>query len=195
MKRTAPLRRNHSGFAANSSTRFMKASFPTLDAVLSDSAGVDAATLDRLAADHLPTAPLLFHLVELAESEEPKIQVAVTGLLKRYQERGATFSDEVAARLLDLLPTVSRWEALLHILQMIAHLPIPANYSESLCDSARELLRHRNTFVRAWAYSALHHLAALYPAYRAEVWPLLEQAAQVEAASVRARLRQLPPLK
>ena len=76
----------------------------------------------------------------------------------------------------------------------VPHLPIPSGYAEALCDSLRNLSRHQNTFVRAWAYGGLHRLAELYPEYRSEVSPLLEGAKKDEAASVRARLRQLPPL-
>ena len=172
----------------------MEATFPALDAVLRDSGRVDAATLDRLAIEHSPDTPLLLHLLRLAESEEPRTQIAATALLKRYRERSIIFEERVVTRLLDLLSSPSHWEATLHLLQMLAHLPIASGHTEALCDLARDLLRHRNTFVRAWAYSALHHLAALYPEYRSDVSPLLDRAAQVEAASVRARLRQLPPL-
>ena len=172
----------------------MESVFPAFDEVLGDATRVDAATLDRFVADHPPTAPLLHHLVELAESEEPPTQIAATALLKRYRAGGATFSGEVITRLLDLLPLASPWEVTVHLLQMLSQLPIPANSAELLCDTARRFLGHRNTFVRAWAYGALHHLATLYPQYRSDVLPLLDLAAQTEASSVRARLRQLPPL-
>jgi hypothetical protein len=172
----------------------MPTAFPALDAILGDSARIDSASLDRLVADHPAEAPLLLHLVELAECEEPKLQIAATALLKRYQAGGAAFSEEMVTRLLDILPSALHWEVTLHLLQMIAQLPIPYSHTESLCDSVRDLSQHVNTFVRAWAYGALHRLAALYPQYRSDVSPLLEYASQTESASVRARLRQLPPL-
>jgi len=172
----------------------MKGTFPALDAVLLDSDRVKAATLDRLATDYSPQSSLLRYLVQLAESEEPKTQIAATALLKRYRERGALFQEQVVSRLVDLLSARLHWEATLHLLQMLAELPIPPDHAEDLGHSARGLLRHRNTFVRAWAYGALHHLAVVYPEYRSDVSPLLERAREIEAASVRARLRQLPPL-
>ncbi|MDQ6622486.1 MAG: hypothetical protein M3Y86_03250 [Verrucomicrobiota bacterium] len=171
----------------------MKASFPALDTVLFDSNSLSAAALDELVSDYPPESALLRHLVELAESGDPAVEKAATGLLKRYQEKGATFGPDVVARLLDLLATAPPWEMTLHLLQMIACLPIPPGYADALCDSLCGLVQHRNTFVRAWAYGDLHHLAALYPDYRAEVSVLLARAAEEEPASVRARLRQLPP--
>jgi hypothetical protein len=174
--------------------RSVKNSFASFDALLCDSDHTDAATLDRVAADNFPGPDLLFHLIELAESSEPNVQRAATALLKRYQERGTTFDADQVARLLELLPSARHWEATLHLLQMLAHLTIPPSQAESLCDSLRGLSRHRNAFVRAWAYGGLHRLATLYPEYLSEVSPLLDRAAQEEAASVRARLRQLPPL-
>ena len=173
----------------------MKTSFVALDALLHQSERFDAAVLDRIAADYPADTDVLLHLVHLAESGEARAQIAGTGLLKRYQERGAKFSSAVVARLLDLLSSAQHWEAALHLLQMLPHLPmIPLSQADALCDSLRDLARHSNKFVRAWAYGGLHRLAQLYPEYRGEISPLLDEAAHREPASVRARLRQLGPL-
>ena len=174
--------------------RLLKRSFVALDEALSNFEDTGAGTLDRLAADYVPDAGLLRHLVELAESGEVKQQIAATALLKRYRERHIVFEANLVVRLLELIPAAQHWEATLHLLQMLPQLPISPGHADSLCDSLRDLTRHRNTFVRAWAYGGLHGLATLYPEYRCGVAPLLKRAAREEAASVRARLRQLPSL-
>lgn len=174
--------------------RFVKTSFSSLDTLLCESEHTDAASLDRLAADHPPENSLLLYLVDLVEAGEPRVQCAATALLKRYQETDAVFVWPVVRRLLDVLPCAQCWEATLHLLQILPRLPIPFSRAESLCDVLYDLSKHSNIFVRAWAYSGLHRIAELHPAYRSEVSPLLERAAHEETASVRARLRQLPPL-
>jgi hypothetical protein len=172
----------------------VKISFSSLDLLLNESEHSDAALLDRVAAEYPPENRLLLHLVDLAEAGEPRVQCAATALLKRYREGGAVFVRPVVIRLLDILASAQTWEATLHLLQMLVYLPIPLSRTEWLCDVLYDLSRRSNTFVRAWAYSGLHHVADLYPAYRSEVSPLLDRAAHEEAAAVRARLRQLPPL-
>jgi hypothetical protein len=172
----------------------VKISFTALDSLLQDSMFADAAALDRLAADYPPNRAMLVHLVGLAESGEPTLQVASTALLKRYQERGARFDAQIVGRLLDLLPSAVAWEAVLHVLQMLPRLPIPRRQADALCDALRDLSSRRNKFLRAWAYGGLHHLATEFAEYRSDVLPLLERASYEESASVRARLRQLPPL-
>jgi hypothetical protein len=73
-------------------------------------------------------------------------------------------------------------------------LPIPSSCVAELKQSLIGWTLDRNLFVRSWAYSGLHRLAALYPKYRSQIMPLLERAKAEESASVRARLRNLPEL-
>ena len=167
--------------------------FAALDTFLHQPEPLYAAVLERFAADHPADTYLLLRLLDQAESGEKRIQIAAAGLLKRYQARGAAFDVAVVARLFDLLPSAQPWDATLYLLQMIPRLPVPPGLADALSGSLRDLARHPNTFVRAWAYSGLHHVAELYPPYRADVAPLLEKAARDEPTSVRARLRQLRP--
>jgi hypothetical protein len=164
------------------------------NAASDESERFDAASLDRFVADHTADTSLLLDLCRLAESGDPRIQIAATGLLKRYLEHGVPFSDGVVVCLLDLLPSTEHWEATLHLLQILPHLSIPASQADTLCGWLGKLTKHSNAFVRAWAYSGLHRVAKLYPEYRTAITRLLHVAAHEESASVRARLRQLPPL-
>jgi hypothetical protein len=165
-----------------------------LSAISDEPECFDAAAMDRFVADHAADTSLLLDLFHLTESGEAGVQIATTGLLKRYLDHRVPLSDALVVRLLDLLPSVEHWEAILHLLQMLSRLSIPHSHADALCGWLRQLTRHSNTFVRAWAYSGLHRVAELHADYRADISPLLEVAAQEESASVRARLRQLPPL-
>jgi hypothetical protein len=74
-------------------------------AISDESERFDAASLDRFVADQTGDTSLLLDLRHLAESGDPRIQIAATGSLKRYLEDVIPFSDGVVVRLLDLLPS------------------------------------------------------------------------------------------
>ena len=152
------------------------------------------APLDTIAEQYPANASMLHSLLTVAESAEPNLQLACLALLKRHQQAGSSFSSRSTGRLLELLPTLPDWRARLQILQMLPELEITKKQADSLADSLHVMLRERNKFIRAWVYSGLHRIAFLHPAYRAEVTNLLQEAARQEAASIRARLRQLAPL-
>ena len=54
-----------------------------------------------------------------------------------------------------------------------------------------EFLNDDNKFVRAWSYNGLFVLADQYPEFRIEVIHQLKRAREEEAASVRARIRNI----
>lgn len=153
------------------------------------------AFLDRIATTLPAEAKLLTHLIAVAESAEPLRQNAATALLKRYLAAGAILGSRDVERLLDLLPALARWEARLQVLQMLPTIEIPERCADSLAECLRDFAAGRNKLIRAWAYGGLHRLASLHPDYAPEIIPLLAQAARTESASVRARLRHLPPLR
>ena len=152
------------------------------------------AVLDGIAAEYPADISLLNHLIALAESADPSLQLVATALLKRYHAAGAHLSTTAVGRLLDLLLAFTHWESRLQILQMLPKLEIPDTHADSLCDCLQRLIGDRNKFIRAWAYTGLHRLASVYPEYRAEIATLLRNVARKEGPSVRARLRQLPSL-
>ena len=151
--------------------------------------------LDRVARSYPAEPSLLVHLLAVAESSEPPRQMAATALLKRYLAAGAVLPAKEVGRLLDLLPALARWEAQLQVLQMLPELQIPKACADTLADCLRAFISSRNKLIRAWAYGGLHRLASLHPEYAPEVRPLLEEIARTGPAAVRARLRQLPPLR
>ncbi len=141
-------------------------------------------------ADRLdPTAAVVRQLLAVAASDDVKLQTAATWVLKRLQENGASYTAAQTKKLLDLLGQAAHWEAKLHLLQMLPKLAIPASHRDELHNNLSQLLEHDNKFIPAWAYNGLAELATQHSAYRIEVAELLKNGQQDEAASVKARIR------
>ena len=124
---------------------------------------------------------------------EPDLQVGATWLLKRHCE---TVNGAVSPELADELYAgvgvgkLTRWEARLHVLQCMVHIPVPAKRARSVAKFLDTCLSDENTFVRAWAYTGYAELARANPRYRDEARALLEYALESETkASVLARVR------
>ena len=128
-------------------------------------------------------------LLDLAASDEASLQVGATWVVKYLAERGDAPSGDAAARLIDLLQQVTEPDAILHLLQTLPHIEIPAGRREALGRDLKRLIRSRRAFIRAWAYNGLGVLAAADPALRREVEALFEASEATETASVRVRIR------
>lgn len=114
-----------------------------------------------------------------------------TWLLKRWLEDGrGPVAAALTHRLLTHLGTLAHWEAKLHVLQALPHLTIAPDDAPAVARFVATCLGDEATFVRAWAYTGLHHLAVQHPAYREDAQRTLETAMTVaQPASVRVRLR------
>lgn len=131
------------------------------------------------------------NLCVIARSDESKLQVAATWILKWLQENGLSFSEAQIENILTLFSQVTYWEAKLHLLQMIPGFVIPTHSRYPLYHILMGYLNEDNKFVRAWSYNGLAQLAEQYPDHRAEVAKLLETGQHEEAASVKARIRNI----
>lgn len=149
--------------------------------------------LEALAENLAPDAAVTAELITLAGRDDAKLQTAASWLLKRLQEEGCAFSADQVEGLLDLLEQVEAWEARLHLLQMLPAWTLPAKRSHALrrLFLSPGFLQAPNKFLRAWTYNALAVLATQHTAFRPEVAALLQSGAEEEAASVRARIRNL----
>lgn len=128
-------------------------------------------------------------LIEL--TMQPGSQVGATWLLKLHSEQEGIVSPAQVNQIYGCLPQVTMWEAKLHILQSMPYLPI-ADSAKALVESfLRTCLDEKNKFVRAWIYNGWYELASQYPQYRAEAKQLLTRGMEEEAASVRARIRNI----
>ncbi len=89
------------------------------------------------------------------------------------------------------LPQLKHWSARLHLLQTINVLPIDLAVKEIVEHFLRRCLTDDNKFVRAWAYNGFHLLQQQYPEYKPEVDEFFALAMRDEAASVKARIRNI----
>ena len=128
-------------------------------------------------------------LLDLAASDEAALQTGATWVVKHLAERGAAPTGDGAVRVVRLLGLPLAPDAILHLLQTLPHIEIPAAHAASLRRTLLALIESRRVFIRAWAYNGLGVLAAHDPALRAEVERLFERAARTETAAVRVRIR------
>ena len=122
---------------------------------------------------------------------EANLQKGATWLLKKYCENHGSFTDEQISQLYAVLPQLTHWESQLHLLQIMAYLPIPLAAKKEVEFFLRDRLQQQNKFVRAWAYSGFYELACQYPEYQIEAQRFMTMALRDEAASVKARIRQI----
>lgn len=134
-------------------------------------------------------------LISLAEQSAPPVQIGATWVLKTLVTRKASFNSLQVTKLSELLCSCESWESRLQLLQMLPDLAIPRDCSQQLFQSLLSFVADKNKFIRAWGYTVLHTLASQHRDYVGEIIPFLEKGARDEAASVRARLRQLKPLR
>jgi len=73
----------------------------------------------------------------------------------------------------------------------LAYLDIPENESAGVERFLEACLENDNKFVRAWAYNGFNELSLRFPRYRERVDGMLARAGVSEAASVRARIRNI----
>ncbi len=145
----------------------------------------------REVADAVRDAPgeAMPQLLDLAGSEEPALQVGATWVIKHLAERGSPPGGRVVERVVDLLGRVRAPDAILHLLQTLPHMEIPAGREDELRRTLECLTGSGHAFVRAWAYNGLGLLAAGNPELRGVVEALFDEAAERETAAVRARIR------
>jgi hypothetical protein len=130
-------------------------------------------------------------LLAVAEHDETKVQVGSTWILKRWLEEGVPQVEKSAATLVQLLKQATYWEVRLHLLQMLASIRIPTRSLKALEMRLPSLLVDDNKFVRAWALSLLATVADQCEASRQEAISTIQNSENDEAASVRARVRQI----
>ena len=128
-------------------------------------------------------------LLDLAASDEPALQVGATWVIKRLAELGDAPTGGQAARTIDLLDRAQAPDAVLHLLQTLPRMEIPADRQARLHRTLNRLIGSRRAFIRAWAYNGLGVLAKGNPDLRKEVEALFDATAERETAAVRARIR------
>lgn len=128
-------------------------------------------------------------LLDLAANDEAALQVGATWVVRFLAERGEAPSRESAARVIDLLDRVEAPDAVLHLLQTLPYIAIPADRAAPLRRALERLIQSPRAFIRAWAYNGLGVMATADPGLRGEVEALFAAAEGSESASVRVRIR------
>jgi len=152
--------------------------------------GKHISMLERIAEHYRPSSARIAELLELAGAPNPRMQQAATWILKRWLETGTSLSDEHIKGLTRVLSKIHHWEAMLHICQMLSHLAIPRSCKKKIESFLLARLTEENKFVRAWAYNGLYELVKQL-GDTGQVMPLLMKGMNDEAASVRARVKNI----
>ncbi|MBT3206251.1 MAG: hypothetical protein HOM14_02150 [Gammaproteobacteria bacterium] len=118
-------------------------------------------------------------------------QKAATWLLKYYLESGNHLEKTKIKSIYNFLLEIENWETKLHILQSIPFMPISKNEIKTVEAFLRVSLTDSNKFIRAWAYNGFYEMAIQYPEYKNETKQFFEMAMRDEAASVKARIRNI----
>ncbi len=149
------------------------------------SAAALQSTYERHSDEEDFLATILEHIADV------ELQRAATWLLKRHLEVGISLFPEDSHVILDALSDQEHWESKLHVLQCLPYLDIDEDQSADLERFLDSCLESDNKFLRAWAYNGFNELSLRFPRYREEVNLMLARAVESEAASVRARIRNI----
>ncbi|EWH08607.1 hypothetical protein DS2_16714 [Catenovulum agarivorans DS-2] len=123
--------------------------------------------------------------------QQPELQKGASWLLKTHVDNGCVLSETESQEVLACLKHLGDWQAKLHILQIFHAIKISHEYKREVESFVRPLITDKNKFVRAWAYNGFYLLAKAYPEYRNEADEFIKMALRDEAASVKARIRNM----
>ncbi len=123
--------------------------------------------------------------------KEKSLQNGATWLLNAWLKSGNQLKKSQIRKICNMLYDLESWEARLHVLQSISYMSIEEDEKELLYDFLRMTLCDSNKFVRAWSYNGFYELAQQYPQYSEETKQYFEMAMRDEAASVKARIRNI----
>ena len=135
------------------------------------------------------TSSFVSEIIRLTKQEP--LQKGTTWLLKRYLEKTGCLETSEVEDVCQLFSKLEHWEARLNILQCIPYMPIPKTQKMKVKTFLKECLVDDAKFVRAWAYNGYYELAVQYSEYQKETQKLLEIGMREEAASVKARIRNI----
>jgi len=124
-------------------------------------------------------------------SQQAELQKGATWLIKHHLECGWKIQSKEIATIYKHLPKLEHWETKLHILQCIPYMPINKTAKKYVEFFLRKCLSDNNKFVRAWTYNGFYLLSLQHSEYQQETQQLFELAMTDEAASVKARIRNI----
>lgn len=152
--------------------------------------GRDATPICGLVDEVDLTGDDLAELCDLAR--RPDLADGATWVIKNAADRYALhFGARESQRILALLDVVTSWGATMHLLHLVRHTTITKARKDGVLRAVLEHTEHPRPFVRAWAYDALARIAEAHPEHRDQAAALFDHAVAHDAASIRARIRNL----
>jgi len=122
---------------------------------------------------------------------DSELQVAASWLIKKHCDLKRHVNAQQVAGIFGALQYLQHWQAKLHILQSLSQLPVAKQQQQSVHTFISNAINDENKFVRAWAYDGLYQLARQHPEYEPEARDFFDMAMRDEAASVKARIRNI----
>ncbi|MBK7874011.1 MAG: hypothetical protein IPJ74_26855 [Saprospiraceae bacterium] len=122
---------------------------------------------------------------------EKGLQNQATWLLKHHTENKHPIAPHDTRNLIKLAEILEFWGAKLHLLQILPFLKLEENDLPYLDPFIKDSIKSTNKFVRAWAYNGLYEMSKVLPELREEVRLTYEQALEIEAPSVKARIKKV----
>ncbi len=154
--------------------------------------GKSVKSLEQVFEKYKSNQNFLPQLVSLVGVEDSKIQIASTWLIKKLLEESNILETETLDKLCSSLKFVKgNWEAELHLCQILHLVKFQENNKTATEKFIRQCLGSENKFVRAWSYSAFYRFSLEFEGIENEVKKLLQNALETEAASVKARIRNI----
>ncbi|MEM7300166.1 MAG: hypothetical protein AAF468_03700 [Pseudomonadota bacterium] len=130
-------------------------------------------------------------LIAVAGDREVSVGDGATWLFKSALESGQTLSVGQSEHLIATLPDLKGWAAQLHICQSVRYFSLDETQAEVVAGWLEPLLAHKRPFLRAWSLDAIWCLAKSHDKLRDRADTALSNAENDDAASVRARARNL----
>jgi len=158
-------------------------------AIFSQWDGRNTQSLIDFFAEYGETSEFLSCLLSYLSQQET--QRVASWLLKHFCEQGGQLNQAHIEQVYSQLGNLVHWESRLHILQCIGYMPISDMVKKPLEAFLRATLIDNNKFIRAWSYNGFYLLCMQYPEYREEVEQFFIMAMRDEAASVKARIRNI----
>lgn len=160
-----------------------------LESVCSQWDGKDTHILREAFEQWCDSSGFVVTLVDLTQKDN--CVVPATWMLKNWADQKRSFTLDQQVCILEILHHGLPWEAALHLLQLMPFLTIPEGHAEFVADQLRELVQHKVKFVRAWSINGFDVLSRQHREYDAEAEAIFAMAEQTEAASIRARVRNI----
>ncbi|MEM8873080.1 MAG: hypothetical protein AAGD32_02370 [Planctomycetota bacterium] len=151
--------------------------------------GVHTDVLESAALRWEPTAADVRLLLKLGGDADVNRAVGASWLLKDLAGRGYRLTAAQSKTLLGLLDDEKDWQMTLHLVQAFPAVKVTRATADAWHARLAELAAHPQNFVRAWSFNALALLATTHERFRPDVADRLEVAGHNDAASVRARIR------